>query len=77
MFRSSKLDLNNLEFLVRTALSNGELSPGVAAEIARYRASAQLSADASRYLAILDDAIADGCIQPVGGVISHDSFNVR
>ncbi|MEO0540473.1 MAG: hypothetical protein AAFZ80_06370 [Cyanobacteria bacterium P01_A01_bin.105] len=72
MFRSSKLDLNNLEFLVRTALTNGELSPGVAAEITRYRVSSHLSADAVRYLAILDDAIADGCVQPVGSVYSHE-----
>ncbi|MEO1592334.1 MAG: hypothetical protein AAFU71_13745 [Cyanobacteria bacterium J06632_22] len=73
MFRSSKLNLNNLEFLVRTAITNGELSPGVAAEISRYRASSQLSADATRYLAILDDAIADGCIQPIGNVYSHEA----
>ena len=72
MFRSSKLDLNKLEFLVRTAITNGELSPGIAAEISRYRASAALSAEATRYLAILDDASADGCIQPVGSVYSNE-----
>ena len=73
MFRSSKLDLNKLEFLVRTAITNGELSPGIAAEIARYRASAKLPAEAIRYLAILDDAISDGCIQLVDNVYSHEA----
>ncbi len=73
MFRASKLDLNNLEFLVRTAIANGELSPGVASEIARYRASAQLSVEATRYLAILDDAISDGCVQMVGSIYSHEA----
>ena len=65
MFRPSKLTANNLEFLIRTALSNQELAPGVAAEIERYRTSIQLTADEKRYLAILDDALADGSIQPI------------
>jgi hypothetical protein len=63
MFSPSKLISSNLEFLVRTALSNGELSPGVFANVERYRRSAQLSAVEQRYLAILDDAINSGCIQ--------------
>lgn len=65
MFRPSTLASNSLEFLVRTALSNQELSPGVAAEVQRYRDNAQLTKEEQRYLAILDDALADGCIQHV------------
>lgn len=53
-----------LELLVRTALMNGELAPGVAAQVNRYR-KAKLSCEEQRLLAILDDAIADGCIVPI------------
>jgi hypothetical protein len=66
MIRPSLLNAKSLEVLVRTALSSRELSPGVAAEINRYRTSAQLTQEEHRYLAILEDAITDGCIQPVG-----------
>ena len=62
-FKSSKS--NGLESLVRTAMSNGELAPGVAAQISQYRAR-KLTCEEQRLIAILDDAIADGCIVPVG-----------
>jgi hypothetical protein len=65
MFQPSNLAAHNLEFLVRTALSHGELAPGVAANINRYRAKPYLTAEERRYLAILEDAIADGCIRPL------------
>lgn len=65
-FKSSTLKSGaiSLESLVRTAMMNGELAPGVAAQINRYRKSA-LSCEERRMLAILDDAIDDGCIVPV------------
>ena len=53
-----------LEFLVRTAMINGELAPGVAAQVNRYR-SRKLSCEEQRLLAILDDAVSDGCIVPI------------
>ncbi len=55
---------NELESLVRTAMLNGELSPGVAAQVEQYRAG-KPSCEERRMLAILDDAIADGCVIPV------------
>jgi len=55
---------NGLESLVRTAMLNGELAPGVAAQINNYR-KLQLSCEEQRLLYILDDAIADGCIVPI------------
>lgn len=55
---------NGLESLVRTAMTNGELAPGVAAQIGRYR-NGNLSCEDRRILAILDDAIADGCVVPI------------
>lgn len=58
----------SLETLVRIALINRELAPGVAKQINSYR-SENLSAYQQRLLAILDDAIADQCIiviQPIG-----------
>jgi len=45
-------------------MTNGELAPGVALQINRYR-SGKLSCEERRLLAILDDAIADGCITPI------------
>ncbi|MEO1403690.1 MAG: hypothetical protein AAFV72_20930 [Cyanobacteria bacterium J06635_1] len=77
MFKPSNLTSNNLEFLVRTALSNGEISPGMTAEIARYRSTVHLSAEDQRYLAILEDAIADGCIRPVGALSNAASGTAR
>ncbi len=53
-----------LESLVRTAMKNGELAPGVAVQVSRYRTS-RLTCEEKRMLAILDDAIASGCIVPV------------
>lgn len=53
-----------LESLVRTAIKNGELAPGVAAQVNSYRTS-RLTYEERRLLAILDDAIASGCIVPV------------
>ena len=55
---------NDLESLVRIALTNGELAPGVAAQIGQYR-NGKLNCEERRLLAILDDAIADGCVVPV------------
>ena len=59
-----KSQANGLEALVRTAMMNGELSPGVAARINRYRQS-RLSCEDKRLIAILDDAIGDGCVVPI------------
>jgi len=55
---------NGLESLVRTAVANGELAPGVAAQVNRYR-QCRLSCEEQRLLAILDDAVADGCVKPI------------
>ena len=63
-FKTSKSKANDLESLVRIAMSNGELAPGVAAQINQYR-SGRLSCEERRLLAILDDAIADGCVVPL------------
>jgi len=53
-----------LESLVRTAMMNGELAPGVAAQVNRYRNS-KLTCEEQRLLAIVDDAVSDGCIVPI------------
>ena len=53
-----------LESLVRPAMTHGELAPGVAAQVNRYRRG-KLSCEEQRLLAILDDAISDGCIVPI------------
>ena len=55
---------SDLESLIRIAIANGELAPGVAAQIGQYR-NGKLSCEERRLLAILDDAIADGCVVPV------------
>ncbi len=60
-FKSRATDL---ESLVRTAVKNRELAPGVAAQVNSYRTS-RLTCEEKRLLAILDDAIASGCIIPV------------
>ena len=70
-FKSSKSKSNCLESLVRTAMTNGELAPGVAAQINQYR-SGRLSCEERRLLAILDDAIADGCIIPLEMTMLRD-----
>ena len=65
MSRTTQFTSNNLETLVRIALTHRELSPGVAAAIQRYRSTSTLTAVEKRQLEILDSAIADGCIVPV------------
>ncbi|MEL6470088.1 MAG: hypothetical protein AAFQ74_10200 [Cyanobacteria bacterium J06623_4] len=45
-------------------MANGELAPGVAAQVNRYRKS-KLSCEERRLISILDDAISDGCIIPI------------
>ena len=65
MFNASQFADKSLEALVRTALLHGELAPGVAIAIERYRADKKLTAAEKRQLAILDSAIADGCILAV------------
>lgn len=54
----------NLQTLVRTALQNRELAPGVARQIDLFR-NAIPSATEKRLLAILDDAIAAGFITTI------------
>ncbi len=65
MFNATQCTGKDLEVLVRTALTHRELSPGVAAAIERYRSKPCLTAIEERQLAILDSAIADGCIVPI------------
>lgn len=65
MFNTAQLIGKDLEGLVRIALTNRELSPGVAAAIASYREKSDLTATQQRQLEILDRAIADGCITMV------------
>ncbi len=54
----------DLESLVRIALQNRELAPGVAAQIDCYR-TGRATCEEQRLLAVLDDAIAHGCVVPV------------
>lgn len=56
---------NGLESLVRTAMVNGELAPGIARQVDHYR-SGKLTCEEHRLLNILDDAISDGCVVSVG-----------
>ncbi|MGB3768298.1 MAG: hypothetical protein WA947_17200 [Phormidesmis sp.] len=70
-FKTSKSAADGLESLVRTAMMNGELAPGVAAQISKYRSS-RLSCEERRLLAILDDAIADGCVTPLDSLALRD-----
>ena len=65
MFNTTQLVGKDLEVLVRTALLNCELSPGVAVAIASHRLKPRLTAAEKRQLEILDRAIADGCIVAV------------
>ncbi|MBT9315512.1 hypothetical protein [Leptothoe spongobia] len=65
MFNTTQLIGADLEVLVRTALLNKELSPGVAIAIESYRAKSELTATEKRQLEILDRAISDGCIVTV------------
>lgn len=61
---SFKFRSNRLEPLVRTAVMNSELAPGVAAQIQQYR-TGKLTCEEQRLLAVLDDAIADGWVVPI------------
>lgn len=65
MFNANQFNGKSLEVLVRTALTHGELSPGIAVAIERYREKSRLTAIEQRQLEILDNAIADGCIVPI------------
>lgn len=65
MFDTAQFSGKDLEVLVRTALTHRELSPGVAMAVAYYRAKSRLTAVEQQQLAILDSAIADGCIVPI------------
>ncbi len=58
---SFKSHSRDLEALVRMAVQTGELAPGLAAQIYSYR-TGQVTCEERRLLAILDDAIAAGCI---------------
>ena len=55
----------NLERLVRIALTFGELSPGVEAEISRVLDDSALSNQDVRLMAILQDAIANGDVKRI------------
>ena len=55
----------NLEFLVRTALTFGELSPGVEAAIDRVFDESTLTDRDIRLMMILQDAIANGDVKRV------------
>ena len=62
---SFKSRSNSLDLLVRTAVLNSELAPGVAAQIQQYR-TGKLTCEERRLLAVLDDAIAGGHVVPAG-----------
>ena len=62
MFNTSQLANDDLDILVRTALTHGKLDPDITAAIETYRAKSGLTAVEQRQLEILDNAIADGCI---------------
>ena len=67
MFDTTQFIGKDLEGLIRIALVNRELSPGVAAAIASYRERADLTTTQQRQLQILDRAIAEGCIATISG----------
>lgn len=54
----------SLETLVRTALTNGELAPGVAKQISLFRTELA-SKEEVRLLAVLDDAIANNLVKVI------------
>ena len=56
----------SLELLVRTALTFGELSPGVEAAIDRVLDGGSLTDREVRLMAILQDAIVNGDVKQVG-----------
>jgi hypothetical protein len=53
----------DLEFCVRNALATGELSPATHAYIQQVSSTAHLTRRDRTLLAILKDAIRDGCVQ--------------
>ncbi|MBD2070808.1 hypothetical protein H6F93_25385 [Leptolyngbya sp. FACHB-671] len=55
----------NLEFCVRNALATGKLSPATHAYIQQVSGTANLTRRDRTLLAILKDAIRDGCVQQV------------
>jgi hypothetical protein len=59
------IEMNNIEAYVRNALTFKELSPGAEAQINQLKASGNLSVRELTLLAILRDAIQDGCIRRV------------
>lgn len=65
-FKSSSFSSKsiNLESLIRTAIAHKELSPGAAMQINQYR-NGKLTCKERRMVAILDDAIANGCVVPI------------
>ncbi|EKV01444.1 hypothetical protein Lepto7375DRAFT_3615 [Leptolyngbya sp. PCC 7375] len=65
MFNTSQFVGKDLEVLVRTALTHGELAPGIALAVERYRSKSSLTVVEQRQLQILDSAISDGCVVAV------------
>ncbi|NJL36873.1 MAG: hypothetical protein HC840_05325 [Leptolyngbyaceae cyanobacterium RM2_2_4] len=55
----------NLEFCVRNALATGELSPATSAYVRQVRDMSNLTRRDRTLLAILQDAIQEGCVQPI------------
>jgi len=55
----------NLEFCVRNALATGELSPATSAYIQQVSGISNLTRRDRTLLAILQDAIQEGCVQRV------------
>lgn len=57
------LTQSSIESIVREALMLGTLSPEAQIQLQDYAGAQCLSAEDSRCLEILDDAIASGCVQ--------------
>ncbi|NJN57443.1 MAG: hypothetical protein HC879_08035 [Leptolyngbyaceae cyanobacterium SL_5_9] len=55
----------DLEFCVRNALATGELSPAISAYIQQVRGTSNLTRRDRTLLAILQDAVQEGCVQPI------------
>jgi hypothetical protein len=55
----------NLEFCIRNALATGELSPATNAYIQQVSSTTNLTRRDRTLLAILKDAIRDGCVQQI------------
>jgi hypothetical protein len=63
----------DLEFCVRNALATGELSPATSAYIQQVRGTSNLTRRDRTLLAILQDAIQEGCVQPIAPQLSTQS----